>query len=236
MDLALSPCTSSIVFLIPSREYAYLNTVVVIYIETMESGTSDKQALRLKQLFYDFQADYLAIDTQGAGIGVYDALAKVQYDEERDIEYAPFKSFNDDKMSDRADRNALPVVFSIKVVKLDVNHEIAMGLKDAFQRKKMKLLVNDLEGREFLVEKMKMNKKTPAEQARMLRPYVQTTVMVNELINLEGQIYNGFVRIRERGANRKDHYSSIAYGNFLAKILESDLKQKKKNKKIVSLW
>ena len=219
--------------LIPQGE-EYIRQVV--YIETMESGTSDKQALRLKQLFYDFQADYLAIDTQGAGIGVYDALAKVQYDEERDIEYAPFKSFNDDKMSDRADRNALPVVFSIKVVKLDVNHEIAMGLKDAFQRKKMKLLVNDLEGREFLVEKMKMNKKTPAEQARMLRPYVQTTVMVNELINLEGQIYNGFVRIRERGANRKDHYSSIAYGNFLAKILESDLKQKKKNKKIVSLW
>lgn len=146
------------------------------------------------------------------------------------------KSFNDEKMTERADRSALPVIFSIKVVKLDVNHEIAMGLKDAFQRKKIKLLVNDLEGRDFLIEKMKMSKKSPDEQARMLRPYVQTTVLVNELINLEGQIYNGFVRIREKGTRRKDHFSSVAYGNYLSKILESDLKKKKKEKKIISLW
>lgn len=139
-------------------------------------------------------------------------------------------------MSERADKNALPVIFSIKVVKLDVNHEIAMSLKDSFQRKKIKLLVNDLEGRDFLVEKAKMTKKPPEEQARMLRPYVQTTVMVNELINLEGQIYNGFVRIKERGTRRKDHYSSIGYGNYLAKILESDLKKKKKERRAISLW
>lgn len=71
-----------------------------------------------------------------SGIGVYDAMAKVQYDEERDVEYSAFSAFNNDKMSDRADKNALPVIFSIKVVKLDVNHEIAMSLKDSFQRKK----------------------------------------------------------------------------------------------------
>ena len=171
-----------------------------------------------------------------AGIGVYDALTKVQYDEERDVEYPSFRSFNDEKMSDRADRNALPVIYSIKVVKLDVNHEIAMSLKDSFQNRKIKLLVNDLEGRDFLIEKMKMGKKSPEEQARMLKPYVQTTVMVNELINLEGQIYNGFVRIREKGSNRKDHYSSLGYGNYLAKILESDLKKKKSERKIISLW
>lgn len=98
------------------------------------------------------------------------------------------------------------------------------------------MLVNDLEGRDFLVEKAKMTKKSPEEQARMLRPYVQTTVMVNELINLEGQIYNGFVRIKERGARRKDHYSSIGYGNYLAKILEADLKKKKKERRAISLW
>lgn len=208
----------------------------VVYIESFEGGTSEQQATRLKQLYYDFQADFIALDTQGSGIGVYDAMAKVQYDEERDIEYSPMKAFNNDAMSERASKGALPVIFSIKVVRLEVNHEIAMGLKDAFQRKKIKLLVNDLEGRDFLVEKLKITKKSPEEQALLLRPYLQTTAMVNELINLEGQIYNGFVRVREKGSSRKDHYSSISYGNYLAKVLEQDLKKKKKENKIISLW
>lgn len=219
--------------LIPQQE-EYIRHVV--YIESHEGGKSDKQALRLKQLFYDFQADYIALDTQGSGIGVYDAITKVQYDEDRDEEYPSFRAFNDEKMSERADKTALPVVFSIKVVKLDTNHEIAMSLKDAFQKRKIKLLINEIEGRDFLVEKQNMLKKSPEEQAYMIKPYAQTTAMINELINLDSQIYNGFVRIRERGRNRKDRYSSLSYGNYLAKILERDLKKTKKKSKFISLW
>ena len=163
-------------------------------------------------------------------------MTKVQYDEDRDEEYSPMRAFNDERMGERADKSALPVIFSIKVVKLDVNHEIAMGLKDVFQRKKIKLLVNEIEGKDFLIEKQKLLKKSPEEQAYMIRPYAQTTAMINELINLESQIYNGFVRIRERGRNRKDRYSSISYGCYLAKILERDLKKTKKRTSFISLW
>ena len=219
--------------LIPQGE-EYIRQVV--YIETHEGGKSERQALRLKQLFYDFQADYIALDTQGAGIGVYDSMTRVLYDEDRDIEYEPMRAYNDEKMSDRADKSALPVIFSIKVVKLDVNHEIAMSLKDVFQKKKIKLLVNELEGRDFLVEKQGILKKSPEEQAYKIRPYAQTTALINELINLQSQIYNGFVRIRERGRNRKDHYSSLSYGNYLARILERDLKKTKKKTGFISLW
>ena len=171
-----------------------------------------------------------------AGIGVYDAITKVQYDEDRDEEYESFRAFNDEKMSERADKTALPVIFSIKVVKLDINHEIAMSLKDVFQKRKIKLLVNEIEGRDLLVEKHSLLKKSHEEQAYMVRPYAQTTAMINELINLDSQIYNGFIRIRERGRNRKDAYSSLSYGNYLAKILERDLKKTKKRSKFISLW
>lgn len=52
----------TLIRLIPQGE-EYIRHVV--YIESMESGTGDKQAIRLKQLFYDFQADYIALDAQG---------------------------------------------------------------------------------------------------------------------------------------------------------------------------
>ena len=54
--------------LIPQGE-EYIRQVV--YLETMEGGVSDRQAIRLKQLFYDFQADYIALDTQGKLVAPY---------------------------------------------------------------------------------------------------------------------------------------------------------------------
>ena len=63
--------------------------------------------LRIKQIFEDFEADYLVLDTHNAGIGIYDELAKVIYDEERDVEYPAWTCFNDKK--DRS-LNAKPVV------------------------------------------------------------------------------------------------------------------------------
>lgn len=170
------------------------------------------------------------------GMGVYDSLAKVTYDEERDEEYCSWKSFNDDRMVSRADKNALPVVYTIKVTRVELNHEIAMSLKDCFQKKKIKLLINDMQGKDFMIEKLNMLKKSPEEQARMLKPYLQTTALVNELINLEYSLYGGFVRIREKGSARKDRYSSLAYSNYLAKQLEKDLKIVKNNDMFLSLW
>ena len=208
----------------------------VVYIESLEGGNAADQAKRIKQLFYDFQADYVALDAQGVGMGVYDSLAKVTYDEERDEEYCSWKSYNDDRMVSRADKNALPVIYTIKVTRVELNHEIAMSLKDCFQKKKIKLLINDMQGKDFMIEKLNMLKKSPEEQARMLKPYLQTTALVNELINLEYSLYGGFVRIREKGSARKDRYSSLAYSNYLAKQLEKDLKIVKNNDMFLSLW
>ena len=221
--------------LIPSGQ-EYIREVS--YIESFNGTHSEKQAIRLKQLFNDFEADYIALDCQGNGMAVFDELVKVQYDQDRDEEYMAFTCFNDEKMAERCmSKNALPVIFSIKVVKLEVNHEIALSLKDAFQKKKIRLLINDIEGKDFLIEKLGLLKKSPDEQARMLKPYLQTTAMVNETINLEYQILNGYVRIKEKGRNRKDRYSSISYGNYLAKILEKDLRREKKSKNnFISLW
>ncbi|MEX0595919.1 MAG: terminase, partial [Candidatus Paceibacterota bacterium] len=69
--------------LIPEKD-EYIRQVV--YIETMNGQHSHKQAVRLKQLYYDFESDYVAMDTSGNGLSLYDDCAKILYDEERDVE------------------------------------------------------------------------------------------------------------------------------------------------------
>jgi Terminase large subunit, T4likevirus-type, N-terminal len=194
----------------------------VSYIETMEGSHTDNQAIRIKQLFEDFQASYVALDCHGNGMSIYDALVKVLYDEERDVEYEAWCSFNDDEMKKRAKSpNPLPVVFSIKAGN-KLNHEIASALRVNLQNSNIELLINEIEAKELLSEKKSFQNASAEDKAAMVQPFVQATLLVNELVNLEHDIVGGYIKIKEKSGKRKDRYSSLAYCNYLAKILEGE--------------
>ncbi|MGE6627793.1 terminase large subunit domain-containing protein [Bacillus pumilus] len=194
----------------------------VPYIETLEGNHTEDQAIRIKQLFEDFQASYVALDTHGNGMSVYDALAKVNYDEERDVEYEAWCAFNDEEMRKRAKTpNPLPVVFSIKG-NTKLNHEIASALRVNLQSSNIELLISEIEGSDFLSDKSSYKNADIEDKVRMKTPYIQTTLLVNELVNLNHEIVGGFIKIKEKSGKRKDRYSSLAYGNYLARYLESE--------------
>ncbi|MCY7542500.1 terminase family protein [Bacillus safensis] len=194
----------------------------VPYIETLEGNHTEDQAIRIKQLFEDFQASYVALDTHGNGMSVYDALAKVNYDEERDVEYEAWCAFNDEEMRKRAKTpNPLPVVFSIKG-NTKLNHEISSALRVNLQSSNIELLISEIEGSDFLSDKSSYKNADIEDKVRMKTPYIQTTLLVNELVNLNHEIVGGFIKIKEKSGKRKDRYSSLAYGNYLARHLESE--------------
>lgn len=214
----------TLVRLLPNGE-KYIRQVV--YIESLNGSRSDKQAIKTKRLFYDFNADYVAMDAQGNGMSLYEDLSTITYDEERDVEYPAWKSMNDDEMAKRADNNALPVIYTFKVVggNREINHNIAMNLRDDFKKGNIELLVNEIEGRDYLIDRMDYTQATAYDQAHLELPYLQTTALVNELVNLEYEMSGGFVKIKEVGSARKDRYSSLGYANYLADILEEDLRK-----------
>ena len=213
---------NSVVFcmrLIPNgNEYERL----VCHIESMNGSHSEKQAIRLKQLYYDFEADYIALDCAGNSVSVYDYLNKVQFDDERNVEYNAFSTFNNDSLASRASRNAIPCIYGIKASS-EFNHNIAMDLKDKFVSKKISLPEDDYFAKDRMQEQDSFAKLSADKQARMLLPYLQTTAMANELIGLQMSIQGGYVKLKEKSTARKDRYSALAYCNYLATILERDL-------------
>ncbi len=206
--------------LIPNGD-SYLRKVV--YIESMDGKHTDDQAIRIKQIFEDFQCKYVALDCHGNGMSVYDALARVLYDEERDVEYDAWCSYNDEEMKIRAkSSNPLPVIFSIKAGNR-LNHEIATSLRNNFRSGNIELPINEIEAKDFLSEKEYYKKTSSEEKVRYEMPYVQATLMVNEMVNLEHEITGGFVKIKEKSGKRKDRYSSLGFANYLAKTMETKL-------------
>lgn len=195
----------------------------VVYMESLQGGNSELQAIRLKQLYYDFEGDYVAMDTNGNGISVFDSCTKILYDEARDVEYPAWTVINDEMMDDRKiDKNAIPIIYSIKG-NSELNHKVATGLRSAFEKRKIRLLINDIEAKEELIEKHGYLKKTSEEQVNLLKPFVQATALTNELVNLVYRVQSGYIKIEEVGTTTKDRYSSIGYGNYVATLLEQDI-------------
>lgn len=212
---------------IPNGE-EYIKSVE--YIETMEGQHTTIQTLRLKQLYYDLECDIVVMDTLGSGVGLYDECTKVTFDNARGIEYPAFMAFNDEKMSDRAyEKNALPVIYSIKVSGANAaqtNHEMAVYTKSQFEKRKIKLLINEIEAREYILDNQKSLKLTEDDISRLNAVYFQTTRLINEMINLEMEIRGGFIKLSEPAGQRKDRYSSLAYGLYYIKQKEMELRVK----------
>lgn len=199
------------------------------YIESIQGGDTDKQALRIRQLFEDFKADYIVLDLRNAGISVYDKLAKVMYDDERNIEYSPLSCMNNDDVANRIKvPNANPCIFVI-VASQKLNSEIAMKFKTTLQDNKIDLLIPFNKALEDQLPKMEEYQQAVLsgmeEQLFYEKPYIETQEFINETNNLicERKDQTGIIVISEKGNNRKDRYTSVSYGNYFASLLEQDL-------------
>lgn len=122
--------------------------------------------------------------------------------------------------------NPLPVIFSVKAGSR-LNHEIATFLRSNLRNSNIELPINEFDAKEDLAEKKFYQDASPEEQLDYEMPFIQTTLLINELVNLEHEIVGGHIRIKEKSGKRKDRYSSIGFANLLARTLEGELGEKR---------
>lgn len=197
------------------------------YIEANPGSDVDKQAIRIKQLYYDFDADYVVLDTRNGGLLVYDRLAKVLYDEERDCEYPAWKCMNDSDIAKRVNvTGAIENVFAINASQ-KLNNDIAVLLRGIFESKMIDLLINFDEAKDILESNIPEYVSSPDPEVMSFyeRPYLETQALVNEMMSLEytRNEQTGIITLYETGSNTKDRYVSLAYGNYFISLLEQDL-------------
>lgn len=200
---------------------------VVPYLEAKPGSDVDKQAIRIKQLYYDFDADYLVLDTRNGGLLVYDRLAKVLYDEERDCEYPAWKCINDADVANRVNVvDAIENVFVINASKR-LNHIIAESLSGILKSNMIDLLINLDEAKDILESNVPEYTSTmnPEVQGFYERPYLETQALINEMMSLEytRDEQTGIITLFETGSNTKDRYTSLSYGSYFISLLEQEL-------------
>lgn len=187
-----------------------------VYMNSYEGMTTDDLALIIRRAFYYFKCTDLVIDAQGVGTGVYDLLIKDMYDPETGENYDALTCCNNKDMADRCKvLTARPVIWSIKAG-ASFNNEMCTLLRMGFQNGKINLLMDKDVIEDHLRSKIKgYQKMQPSEQLKYKVPYIQTSLAINELINLESDTSGVNIKIKEKSGARKDRYSSMGY-NFWA--------------------
>lgn len=200
---------------------------VVPYIESIQGGDIVRQAVRIRQVFEDFNADYIVLDTRNAGIAAYDILAKVMYDEERGIEYSPLSCMNDDGIASRIKADgALPCIFAINASQ-KLNSDIALDFRRILESNKIDLLVNFDHASEDILPNIKEYTHSSDASVQLFyeRPFLETQALISETTGLlyEKKEQTGTIVVYEQGTNRKDRYTSCSYTSWFASLLERDL-------------
>lgn len=200
---------------------------VVCYLESIQGGDTTRQAVRIRELYEDFSADWLVLDTRNGGIVVYDLLAKVMYDEERGVEYSPLSCMNDDSIASRIKiEGAIPCIYAVNASQ-KLNSDIAIDLRRILDAKKIDLLVSLETASEEILPNFKEYTSAIDLDLQLFyeSPFLETQALISETTGLlyEKKPQTGAIVISEQGTNRKDRYTSVSYGSYFASLLEKDL-------------
>lgn len=213
--------------LLPTKAGRYTSNI--IYTDECEGLRTDDQALLIRRLFDEFICDYLVLDCNGLGLGVYDCLSKEIVDTSTGEIYPALSCCNNTEMAARCtDPNADKVVWSIKA-SAQFNSDCAFLLRESFRSGRIRLLCTEYEAEEYLADIKAYSSLSAAEKMQVLMPYINTTLLVDELTKLQHEESGGKIRVYERSGMRKDRYSGLSYNNYVALQIESRLIKKQSN-------
>ena len=207
------------------------STNKIVYGENNEGLRVEEQALRIRKLFYEFDCDALVIDARGIGVGVLDLLMSDIYDTDTGVVYGALSSVNPD-IAERCNvKNAPKVIYPI-LATAEFNSRSALGLRESFKQGSIQLLINEDDFDEYFTDIVGYNKLSVEDKLKFRLPYINTSLLINELVSLQYEDHNGVVRVKEKSGMRKDRFSSLSYSIEIGKQLEKEYAAKRSKNSI----
>lgn len=139
-----------------------------------------------------------------------------KYDPLYGVEYKALTTINNDDLAARCKvKDAKKCVYAIKA-SAKLNNDMCLSLRSGFQNGYINLLVNELDMDDKWAKQIKgYNKLSDNTKAMLKLPYYQTSYLIDELINLDHDVSNGLIKVKEKSGMRKDRYSSLEYNYYV---------------------
>ena len=119
------------------------------------------------------------------GLGVYDAMVRDMVDPDTGEVYPALSCCNNQEMADRCTvRGAERAIWAIKGSSA-LNSECAVLLREGFRSGKIRLLVTEYDGENLLGDIKGYSALSVADRVKLQMPYINTTMLVNELVTVK---------------------------------------------------
>lgn len=160
------------------------------------------------------------------GLGVADALVRDIVDPESGEVYPALSCCNNAEWAARCTTYGAEKAIWVINASDRFNSECAVLLREGFRSGKIRLPVTEYDGEKNLYSIKGYNSLDESEKLQIQMPYINTTLLINELINLQHEESGGLVKISRKRSMRKDRYSSLSYNYWVACQLEGKIKKK----------
>ena len=209
----------------------------LVYMESHKGRDVEVQARRIKDIFFDFESDYLCIDIQNAGIGVWDSLTEPTICEDRGVTYPALgivdpifdfikNEYREDLVKNHTrSLNPLPVMFPISASQ-ELNSQIASSFRTSLQKKLWNFLITDSDAEDYLIRNVPeftQDADNSDTYSVFLSPHVNTNLFISECINLDLSLVGGKIKLQEKSGNYKDRYTSVSYANWIISMFDHEL-------------
>lgn len=213
----------------PQPQGVALKSLVNIY--TLTDEHFEDQAIKLKQLYYKYHARRLVIDGNGLGIGLVDYMIKPQIDSETNEIYVDFGVYNDDEGYYKKYRSKECEQDALYIIKANapINTEAHTNARVQLSSGKVKLLQDEREAKNKLIGTKVGANMSPEERAEYLKPFVLTSILKEEMLNLREETQGVNIILKPANKNtKKDKFSAFEYGLYYIKQEEDNKKKKRK--------
>lgn len=207
--------------MVANRGGRYMNNIM--YTQNYEGELTDSMALIIRKHFEDFCCDYIVLDVKGPGLGVYDSLVRDIVDPETGEIYPALSCCNDDVYASRCKVTGAAKVIWVINGSAKLNSECAIHLRDCFRSGRVRIPVSEYDAEQLMSDIKGYQSRSQEDKYRLQMPYINTTLLINELINLQHDDSSGYVRVSEKSNMRKDRYSSLSYNLYVSSQLEMKL-------------
>ena len=213
----------------PQPQGASIKTLVNLF--TFSDEHFEDQAIKLKKLYYKFNARRLVIDGNGLGIGLLDYMVKPQLNPDTGDSFPDFGIYNDEEGYYKKYRTAACEQDAVYIIKANapINTEAHANARSQLSSGKVKMLIDERVAKTKLMGTKMGQTMTPEERAEYLKPFTLTSILKEEALNLREE--NEGVNIILKQANKglkKDKFSAFEYGLYYIKQEEETKKKKKK--------
>lgn len=232
VDVGRKGCQSAaiVIKVTPQAQGPSIKSVVNIY--TWEDMHFEDQAIKIKLLYYKYNARRIVLDGNGLGIGLIDYMVKSQIIPDTGDILPDFSIYNDTEGYYKKYKSSNCEEDAIFIVKAQapLNTEAYSATQTALTSGKLKFLIDERVAKNKLLATAAGKAMSPEKRSEYLMPFTLTGILQQEMTNLREE-NEGVNIILKRVSKKygKDKFSALAYGLYYIKI-EEDSKRKKKNR------